>query len=145
MGVTTPGGLQMISYKEFKYYLEQTIAVPGSKQTIYYENDSVPENKMILQHLVPDIGTIKTRWIYPPVVKRSVCFDSSEAHILTCINAAVNKLLESDQPDIQDVFTKSWNFIEKVLLEPKCDDKSILNYYKDLLHRVLWLSEKTIT
>jgi hypothetical protein len=108
-------------------------------------NDSVPENKMILQHLVPDIGTIKTRWIYPPVVKRSVCFDSSEAHILTCINAAVNKLLESDQPDIQDVFTKSWNFIEKVLLEPKCDDKSILNYYKDLLHRVLWLSEKTIT
>ena len=64
-GVTSPGGLQIISLKEYPYYMEVSVATPG---TGFVSHDDVRmefPRKMILLHQVPDMGVIRSDWIKP--------------------------------------------------------------------------------
>ncbi|MBL7138857.1 MAG: WG repeat-containing protein [Bacteroidales bacterium] len=64
-GVTSPGGMQIISLKEYPFYMEVSVATPG---TGFLSPDDVRmefPRKMILLHQVPDRGAISTNWIKP--------------------------------------------------------------------------------
>ena len=143
-GITTAGGVQLISQKEYKYYLEQEIALPGSKSPLRFDADSMSENKMILRYLIPDIGPVKYYWSLPATGRRDECLNSSDPWILESVNRTIRNLLESDSFDLKNEYDKTMLVIEKHLGERNCNTNEVLSYYKNALQRIFNCREQTI-
>lgn len=143
-GLTTPGGVQLISVKEYKHYIIQKVALPGSKPILKFENDYLPENKMILRYLVPDYGAIKTQWMVPSVRKRNNCFEFADTYVLKTVNEVIEKLLNSDLSGVKEVCNKTWDSIKNFLIEQKCDNEAVIKYYNNFLQKVLNCDDKIV-
>lgn len=64
-GVSSPGGMQIISLKEYPYYIEISVATPGSGFLSLDEVRAEFPHKMILLHQIPDMGGVRSNWIKP--------------------------------------------------------------------------------
>ncbi|MBN1198218.1 MAG: WG repeat-containing protein [Bacteroidales bacterium] len=64
-GVSSPTGLRIISLTEYPYYLEVSVATPGSGLLLVDSVRMEFPGKMILLHQVPDMGPIHSIWIKP--------------------------------------------------------------------------------
>ena len=64
-GITSPGGMQIISLKEYPFYMEVSVAIPGTGLVSPDDIRMEFPRKMILLHQVPDMGAIRSNWIKP--------------------------------------------------------------------------------
>jgi len=64
-GFTSEQGLQVISMKEHPYYIELSVAIPGSGQVSPEQIRKAYPYKMVLLSQVPDVGSVQTDWIKP--------------------------------------------------------------------------------
>lgn len=143
-GITLPEQIQLISQKEYKYYIEQSVALPGSKSILKFNYDSLPENKMILRHLVPDFGQVKSQWIFPVRITSNKCSDSTDSLIRAAFSNLIESLLKSESADLNNACSKSDLIIDNILAEQNCHDEAITNYYKNLIRKLLLCSDHQI-
>ena len=144
-GITTPEMIQVISQKEYKYYIEQSVALPGSKDILHFNYDSLPGNKMIFRHLVPDFGQVKSQWIYPVKIAANICPDSTDDLVRKTISDLIDGLLKNESADINEACSKSFEIIGNILSEQNCNDEGIRDYYKNLVRKLLPGRETIIT
>ena len=143
-GLTTPNGIQIIRQREYSYYVEQEIAIPGSKATMQHNFDSIAPGKMIFSHLVPDFGPIKSQWLSHLKIERNSCFQNCDDHFLQATSKGLSKLLSSDSLNTKQVFDDTWNRIDLILTENSCKTDSVKNYYKEHLLRFFSYREEIV-
>lgn len=64
-GISSTGGMQIISLKEYPHYLEVSVATPGTGFLHLDEVRMEFPQKMTLLHQIPDMGSIRSNWIKP--------------------------------------------------------------------------------
>lgn len=60
---STPDGIQVISFKEYPYYINLQVSISGSTPIHPKVIKKMYKNKMIFLSLIPEIGTVKTQWL----------------------------------------------------------------------------------
>jgi len=144
-GVTTPEMVQIISQTEYKYYIEQDVAQPGSKSPLRFNYDSMPENKMILGRLIPETGPIKSQWIFPARTPESVCAGAADSLVRKVLDDQIGSLLKTDMADMYDACRKATDAIVKILDEQGCDNEDEKDYYTRLVRKFLLCKDQVIT
>lgn len=133
----TPKGLQIIRQKEYNNYIEQDVAMTGSNLNMQSVYESKSDNKMILRHLIPDIGTVKSQWISPLILQRDSCLQKSDEQVLKIFSEAISDLLTNDSFDRRDIFNGAWNQAKDILNEKGCASDNVVNYYWDFFHKAI--------
>ncbi len=64
-GITSPGGMKIISLKEYPFYMDVSVAIPGTGLVSPDDIRMEFPRKMILLHQIPDMGAVRSNWIKP--------------------------------------------------------------------------------
>lgn len=142
---STESGVQIIKTKEFPYYIVIEIALPGTSGTLPIDFDWVPPGKMILTHLVPDFGQVKSQW--QPSLKnvRNDCLNQSDEEILKVFNSSLTNLLQNDTLNRTAEFNISFKAVKNILREKNCDGNATEDYYKSYLKKLMGYYVEEIT
>lgn len=136
-GLSTPSGIQIIRQQEYNNYIEYEIALPGTKLSMPLDFGIAPPSKMIIYHLIPDFGPIKTQWLSPLKYERDTCLTQSDEKILKIINAALNALMESSSAGKDEVFRRTSQGVEEILDRNGCKTDFYVSHYTDFLKKIL--------
>lgn len=144
-GLTTPSGIQIIRQQEYNSYIEYEIALPGTKLSMPLDFEMAPPSKMIIYHLIPDFGPLKTQWLSPLKYERDTCLRLSDEKILKLFNAAINELIDSSSARKDEVFRRTSHGVEKILDRNGCKTDFYVSYYTDFLKKILDNKDPVIT
>lgn len=90
-----PENVQFISKKIYPNYVDLQVAVPGTILPADSVWAKICEGKMIYLQLVPDISTIKKRWIKTADRPTDTYYTSVEDDLLSCFEEALNAANDS--------------------------------------------------
>lgn len=142
-GFSTARGLQIMAFKEFPYYIEVSVAIPGSSNL---SPDTIRKEfprKMILLHLVPDIGSIHSQWIKPGPPEDD---DLQEYFFVTETDAEPGTMIREEPPPAdappRTLLDGSDLFPDYV---PKRTPDTMLDYMPSLLSDLATIAEPNLS
>jgi hypothetical protein len=139
--INFPEGLQVISVKSFKYYVDIQAALPGSRTPADEELSQSIKNKMIKLQIIPDAGEIRTRWIKPEEAETNPYYTSVEDDLLDLFSDAIHKVLNN--PDRKrEVFENSKITLRSLFNAANSYVNFLYDKYENQLSRWLQLRNK---
>jgi len=133
---------QLISLREYAFYTELQIAIPGSSLTQSLKILENYPNRMVYLNLVPDIGPTKSQWMKTGEPALNASFFDIQEELISIYSEAISEYNKNDNKEAQQIcFESSMLKIREMLIKKSAFNESMTSFCEELLKNFLFISE----
>lgn len=139
----SPEGIQIIRHREYPWYVEMEVAIPGSSAAEQLIPEGLPDDKMIHLLLVPDIGPVKEQWLDTRNGKtEDPCQQSHEYLGKKFLNSLETCLERAERSSCTDLYEELRSAIDATNMAP--EDNHWKEYYFSMASKCLLIPSDVI-